>query len=219
MGFGDLSPENPGAQIFSLFYIPLGVVMFASAINTVSSIPLRHRRIKLERYARATMLWTSVALVAATLCNVHYLLTVICHVWPSNILLLLSSYVLNQFEEHFSRYDLSVLKRSVDLGRNDPMTKNDFTLAMLLRLGKIKPSDMESIEEVFFKLDADHSGVLDRADVDDLILVAERRQSERDLATFEMEAEKRKRSEAAADVDAVDNPLGAASQGQEGSAA
>jgi hypothetical protein len=82
---------------------------------------------------------------------------------------------LNQFEKHFSRYDLSVLKRSVDLSRNENMTKNDFSLAMLLRLGKIKAKDLERIEEVFFKLDADHSGYLDRADVDDLILKTEKR--------------------------------------------
>jgi hypothetical protein len=93
----------------------------------------------------------------------------------THVLVVVCSYVLNQFEKHFSRYDLSVLKRSVDLSRNENMTKNDFSLAMLLRLGKIKAKDLERIEEVFFKLDADHSGYLDRADVDDLILKTEKR--------------------------------------------
>jgi hypothetical protein len=115
-------------------------------------------------------------------------------------------YVLNQFEDHFSRYDLGVLKRSVDLTRNDPMTKNDFSLAMLLRLGKVKLSDLQTIEEVFFKLDADHSGVLDRDDVDQLLLKAEAKKR-RDLDVFDKE-----------DVDTIDNPVGAASKGHDGSA-
>lgn len=106
--------------------------------------------------------------------------------------------MLHQFEDRFSRYDLSVLKRSVDLTRNDPMTKNDFSLAMLLRLGKIKVSDLQTIEEVFFKLDSDHSGVLDGADVDDLILKTEIAKSRRDLDIFDAEG------------DTVDNPVGAA---------
>ena len=50
VGFGDLSPNTTGSKIFSIFYIPIGVVMFASAINTVSYIPLRYRKIKLEKY-------------------------------------------------------------------------------------------------------------------------------------------------------------------------
>ena len=115
--------------------------------------------------------------------------------------------MLHQFEDRFSRYDLSVLKRSVDLTRNDPMTKNDFSLAMLLRLGKIKLSYLETIEEVFFKLDSDHSGVLDRADVDDLILKTELSRSRRDLdifGSFDIEA------------DQVENPVGTASEGQGG---
>ena len=107
--------------------------------------------------------------------------------------------MLHQFEDRFSRYDLSVLKRSVDLTRNDPMTKNDFSLAMLLRLGKIKMSDLQTIEEVFFKLDVDHSGVLDQDDVDDLLHKTAAR-NRRELDAFDKE-----------DVDTIDNPVEAAS--------
>ena len=49
VGFGDFAPESASAKVFSLFYVPIGVVMFASAINTVSFIPLQYRKIKLER--------------------------------------------------------------------------------------------------------------------------------------------------------------------------
>ena len=56
VGFGDLAPETVGSKVFSIFYVPIGVVMFASAINTVSYIPLRYRRIKLEQYANDTCL-------------------------------------------------------------------------------------------------------------------------------------------------------------------
>lgn len=138
------------------------------------------------------------------------------------------SYVLNQFEKHFSRYDLGVLKRSVDLECKDDMTKNDFILAMLLRLGKINTSDMARIEEVFFKLDADKSGVLDQADLNEMILSGSKRKNARELDVFDTDSgdtmrfrdagAKGSTSDAAADVDTIDNPLGAASEQNLGSA-
>ena len=60
------------------------------------------------------------------------------------------------------------LKRSVDLGHSDDMSKNDFSLAMLLRLGKISAEDLGPIEDVFFELDVDRSGHLSAADLSDL---------------------------------------------------
>eukprot|EP01045_Picozoa_sp_COSAG04_P049411 COSAG04_NODE_19470_length_415_cov_1.645570_1_plen_114_part_01 len=46
-----------------------------------------------------------------------------------------------------------------------PMTRNDFRLAMLLRLARIEPSDLGSIDSVFSELDEDGSGTLDPNDV------------------------------------------------------
>ena len=204
--------------------------MFASAINTVSYIPLRYRKIKLEKYASTTILLAAMATPAVlwVLCTD---ISIFCR---ANCMM--CSYVLNQFEKHFSRYDLGVLKRSVDLECKDDMTKNDFILAMLLRLGKIKPSDMERIEEVFFKLDADKSGVLDRADLDEMVVKSAKTKNARELDVFDMESgdamgfrnagANGSTSEAAADdsdgavdVDTIDNPLGAASEQNSGSAA
>ena len=65
VGFGDLSPETVGSKVFTIFYAPLGVVMFASAINTVSYIPLRYRKIKLEKYASDNVPYRAVGLAAA----------------------------------------------------------------------------------------------------------------------------------------------------------
>lgn len=135
--------------------------MFASAFNTVSGVPLRRRAEKLERCARLEDHSLCVGVGTLT----HTLSLRGCSV---------CSYVLNQFLQHFTRYDLGVLKRSVDLQKTDDLSKNDFTLAMLLRLGKIKAKDLEKIEEVFFQLDVDKSGVLDQDDVDALF----RRQKE-----------------------------------------
>ena len=51
----------------------------------------------------------------------------------------------------------------------DSMSKNDFSLAILLRLGRIKPRDLAKIEEVFFKLDANGSGFLDPDDLEGVL--------------------------------------------------
>ena len=62
-------------------------------------------------------------------------------------------------------YDLNALQRSVDLQEGQPISKNDFSLAVLLRLGRIDQDDLERIESIFFTLDQDHSGALTAADL------------------------------------------------------
>ena len=53
--------------------------------------------------------------------------------------------------------------------------KNDFTLAMLMRLGRVSKVDMLRTEQVFFNLDKDHSGEITMDDVHDLIAIQRRR--------------------------------------------
>ena len=57
------------------------------------------------------------------------------------------------------------VQRSVNVDHKIPMTRNDFRLAMLLRLARIEPSDLGSIDSVFSELDEDGSGTLDPNDV------------------------------------------------------
>ena len=64
------------------------------------------------------------------------------------------------------------------------MSKNDFSLAMLLRLGRIKPRDLAKIEEVFFKLDANGSGFLDPDDLEGVLTRAAAAEGQ----SFEVEA-------------------------------
>lgn len=42
-----------------------------------------------------------------------------------------------------------------------PLTKNDFRLAMLLRLGRCTKNDLRQIDNVFNDIDSDGSGALD----------------------------------------------------------
>ena len=60
---------------------------------------------------------------------------------------------------------LGWVQRSVNVDHKIPMTRNDFRLAMLLRLARIEPSDLGSIDSVFSELDEDGSGTLDPNDV------------------------------------------------------
>lgn len=113
VGFGDIHPTSPEAKLFSLVFVPVGVIFFAKAMTVISDIPIRNRAAKLE------------------------------------------AYVLNQFLRQLTTYDLNALQRSVDLKEGAPISKNDFCLAVLLRLGRVSADDLERIEAIFFALDKD----------------------------------------------------------------
>jgi hypothetical protein len=50
VGFGDYVPSSNTAKVFTLFYVPLSVVMVAGALQRMAMIPLQKRNIALERY-------------------------------------------------------------------------------------------------------------------------------------------------------------------------
>lgn len=81
----------------------------------------------------------------------------------------LEAYVLDQFGDELSAPDFADLKSSVNVGPDESIRKNDFTLAMLLRLGRIGKYDITRIEQIFARLDKDKTGVLDKKDVKDLL--------------------------------------------------
>ena len=81
----------------------------------------------------------------------------------------LEEYVLGQFGEQLQAPDLTDLKASVNLQPDVGLRKNDFILAMLMRLGKVGKYDKARIEGVFHNLDKDRSGTLDEADLLDLL--------------------------------------------------
>lgn len=87
----------------------------------------------------------------------------------------LEAYVLDQFGDELSAPDLVELKSSVNVAAEEPIRKNDFTLAMLLRLGRLSKYDVTRIEQVFTRLDKDNSGILDKHDVQDLLALHARR--------------------------------------------
>ena len=187
VGFGDIAPQSVGSRIFSIIFVPIGVVFFANALNVISGIPLQQRKARLEDYV-----------------GYHPFLPV--YNWSDD----LSYYawgpaqVLNQFGSRLSRYDFSSLKRSVDLGKEDSMSKNDFSLAMLLRLGRIKPRDLAKIEEVFFKLDANGSGFLDPDDLEGVLTRAAA-----EGQSFEVEAPEDHHTGKGGGGSSMENPLSA----------
>lgn len=87
----------------------------------------------------------------------------------------LEAYVLDQFGDELSAPDFADLKASVNIAGEEPIRKNDFTLAMLLRLGRIGKYDITRIEQIFARLDKDNTGVLDKDDVLDLLAVQKMR--------------------------------------------
>jgi hypothetical protein len=53
--------------------------------------------------------------------------------------------------------------------------RNDFVLAMLLRLGRVSKVDLLRTEQIFFNLDKDHSGMIDKEDLKNLLATQRRR--------------------------------------------
>lgn len=64
--------------------------------------------------------------------------------------LMLEAYVLDQYGDQLNVSDLEDLRGSVGIAPSEGLHKNDFTLAMLLRLGRIAKSDFLRTEQVRF---------------------------------------------------------------------
>lgn len=93
----------------------------------------------------------------------------------------LEAYVLDQFGDQLTSADFVDLKSSVNIGPEEPIRKNDFTLAMLLRLGRVGKYDITRIEQIFARLDKDKTGVLDKRDVQNLLALHQKRMEQSKL--------------------------------------
>jgi hypothetical protein len=90
--------------------------------------------------------------------------------------LILEEFVLGQFgqvgsldDNKLSPFDFEELQRSVS-GRlsvinGETLTRNDFRLAMLLRLGRVDPNELDVIDRVFEKMDSNDSGGLTQKEI------------------------------------------------------
>jgi hypothetical protein len=87
----------------------------------------------------------------------------------------LESFVLDQFGDELSAPDFADLKASVNLGPDNAIRKNDFTLAMLIRLGRVGKYDITRIEQIFDRLDKDKNGKLETEDLQDLLAIQRQR--------------------------------------------
>jgi len=112
------------------------------------------------------------------------------------------NYVLSQFGENLTVADFADIRRSVNLGDDDPVTANDFLLAMLLRLGQVSPNDWIKCRRLFSKLDRDGSGVLDEADIEALVLLPPATRN-LDDDTFDVN----EHLDAAEDIVRLENPM------------
>lgn len=84
----------------------------------------------------------------------------------------LERFVLGQFGERNSldnndltSFDFEELQRATQVKYGAPMSRNDFRLAMLLRLGRVDADDMRMIDKVFGDLDRDGSGFIAQDEV------------------------------------------------------
>jgi hypothetical protein len=84
----------------------------------------------------------------------------------------LELFVLGQFGERDSlenndltSFDFEELQRSTQVEYGAPLSRNDFRLAMLLRLGRLDNDDMQMIDKVFSDLDSDGSGFIVQEEV------------------------------------------------------
>ena len=149
----------------------------ANAIDTVSQAIRRHRKRELEKHvlmqfgrkgadrARTDAGLTAydfeqlqVSLHPARIPCAQPALGMACAAWP-----LLACWLARAGSEGAVAW--LWVQRSVNVDHKIPMTRNDFRLAMLLRLARIEPSDLGSIDSVFSELDEDGSGTLDPNDV------------------------------------------------------
>jgi hypothetical protein len=117
VGFGDISPSEDSTKILALFFLPLGTMIVAKALNDIAGI--------LEGIKQ------------------------------SNI----ESIVMSQFGDGLDYSDFADLKKQVGSDEHVPiLTKQEFLLAMLIRLGRLKDSDTKIIYEIYAQLDADGGG-------------------------------------------------------------
>ena len=66
--------------------------------------------------------------------------------------------------------DFDDIRRSAGLASTDEIRGNDFVLALLIRLGTVKASEMVSLRSLFSILDKNGNGALDIGDIEGLIM-------------------------------------------------
>jgi len=84
----------------------------------------------------------------------------------------MQEHILGQFGEEMHEEDFEHLKRTVHKAPTENITKNDFSLAMLMRLGVVTICDLQRVEALFSMLDKDHSGELSIEDITELCAIA-----------------------------------------------
>ena len=79
--------------------------------------------------------------------------------------------IISQFCKHVTTNDLDDVRRSAGLASKEDIYPNDFLVAMLIRLGKIKASDSEviKIRQLFRVLDREGQGLINESDIQDVI--------------------------------------------------
>lgn len=85
----------------------------------------------------------------------------------------LERFVLGQFgddkasldDNDLTAFDFEELQRATMVKYGEPLSRNDFRLAMLLRLGRVEHDDMKLIDQVFETLDPDSSGYVQQEEV------------------------------------------------------
>lgn len=103
VGFGDYAPSTTASKLFTVIYLPLAVAFTLNAIDHVSSYLISHRTKKLEQFVLGQYGGTKVHKSRG----------------PGN-----------RDTPTLTAYDFEDLQRSVELDHSQPMSRNDFRLAV-----------------------------------------------------------------------------------------
>lgn len=147
VGYGDIVPETTVGKMFTTVYVLLGGTILLNYMSSVAMIPLEVRRMRLEN---------QILFQFGDELDDEALRELAAGPIVRRLQLLSG----NRTNKIYDRNN-----RNSSRGVLNECTREMFTLAMLVRLGKISEKDVLNIFKAFKKLDVGNDGVLDSRDI------------------------------------------------------
>eukprot|EP00814_Leptocylindrus_danicus_P020289 CAMPEP_0116026316 /NCGR_PEP_ID=MMETSP0321-20121206/13747_1 /TAXON_ID=163516 /ORGANISM="Leptocylindrus danicus var. danicus, Strain B650" /LENGTH=320 /DNA_ID=CAMNT_0003499029 /DNA_START=511 /DNA_END=1473 /DNA_ORIENTATION=+ len=139
VGYGDIAPKTDDGKLFATVYVLVGGTVLLNNMSKISMIPLELRK---RRTQQAVLSQFGMYLDDAALRE------------------LASGPLMQRIREKLGEEEMN--RRGVML---DECTREMFSLAMLIRLGKITEKDVSLIFSAFRRLDVGNDGKLDSRDI------------------------------------------------------
>lgn len=156
VGYGDITPKTNFGKVFAIFYLLGGTFLCLSALGSLAAIPIEARRLKAEEQVLGQYGDTLSQADFLELTRGDLVKRLGCIDNPET--------ESNSLKQHY--YDT---KEPVSTKRHTTtkVSKSVFSLAMLVKLGKIGVDDVEGCLTQFKRLDHHQTGYLEFDDVDD----------------------------------------------------